>query len=58
MFSVWGSLWRDDDGATAVEYALLIAAIAAAIVVVVFAVGVRVNAAFDNMDSQLGSKMP
>ena len=37
---------RHDEGASAVEYGLLVAAIAAIIVVVVFALGSKVKAAF------------
>jgi pilus assembly protein Flp/PilA len=39
---------RDDDGASAVEYGLLVAAIAALIVIVVFALGGIVKNAFKN----------
>ena len=43
---------RHDEGASAVEYGLLVAAIAAVIVVVVFVLGGRVKAAFqDTCDS-------
>lgn len=38
---------KSDEGATAVEYGLMVAAIAAIIVVVVFAIGALVNGAFD-----------
>jgi pilus assembly protein Flp/PilA len=37
---------RRDEGASAVEYGLLVAAIAAVIVVIVFALGTKVRAAF------------
>ena len=37
---------RRDEGASAVEYGLLVAAIAAVIVVLVFALGTRVKAGF------------
>jgi pilus assembly protein Flp/PilA len=37
---------RRDEGASAVEYGLLVAAIAAVIVVIVFALGTKVKAAF------------
>ena len=40
-------LLRDEGGATAVEYALIIAAIAAVIIVVVFSVGTKVLALFE-----------
>lgn len=43
---------RDEGGASAVEYALLVAAIAAVIVLVVFAIGVFTKALFtDTCDS-------
>jgi pilus assembly protein Flp/PilA len=43
---------RDDDGASAVEYGLLVAAIAAVIVLVVFALGKVVKGSFsDTCDS-------
>ena len=39
-------LFKDQDGATAVEYGLIVAAIAAVIVATVFALGGKVNTAF------------
>jgi pilus assembly protein Flp/PilA len=42
------ALLKKDDGASAVEYGLLVAAIAAIIVVVVFALGGYVKGAFDD----------
>ena len=42
------SMLKNDDGASAVEYGLLVAAIAAIIVVVVFALGGYVKGAFDD----------
>ncbi len=38
---------RDEDGASAVEYGLLVAAIAAVIVTLVFALGGMIQGAFD-----------
>ena len=46
---VAGLLNRDDRGATAVEYGLIVAAIAAVIVVTVFALGVKIEAAFSKV---------
>lgn len=48
-----GDIWpvrflREDEGATAVEYALVAVLIAAAVVVAVGALGVSVNALFAN----------
>jgi pilus assembly protein Flp/PilA len=41
----------DDSGATAVEYGMLVAAIAAVIVTAVFLLGGKVSAAFDTMNT-------
>jgi pilus assembly protein Flp/PilA len=40
---------RDESGATAVEYALILAAIAGLIMVVVFTLGGKVKGSFDKM---------
>ncbi len=48
MFSLAKALQRDDRGATAVEYALMIAAIAAAVVATAFVLGVQVSGLFQN----------
>jgi pilus assembly protein Flp/PilA len=44
---------RDDKGASAVEYGLLVAAIAAIIVVIVFALGKLVNEGFEDTCSAM-----
>jgi pilus assembly protein Flp/PilA len=44
---------RDEEGATAVEYGIMVAAIAAVIILVVYAVGGKVNNAFENVNSAL-----
>jgi pilus assembly protein Flp/PilA len=41
-----GRLLRDESGATAVEYSLIVGGIAAVIIVVVFAIGSKVNALY------------
>ena len=51
---LWERLARDDSGATAVEYSLIIGGIAAAIIVVVYAFGSKVN----NLYSDTQSKWP
>lgn len=43
----------DEQGATAVEYGLFVAAIAAVIVAIVVALGGKINAAFTNINSAL-----
>jgi len=56
LYSKVHALWvTRDQGASAVEYGLLIAAIAAIIVGVVFAIGVKVKAGFTKTDTCLGS---
>lgn len=43
---------RDERGATGVEYGIMVAAIAAVIVAVAFALGIKVDAAFDTVIGQ------
>jgi pilus assembly protein Flp/PilA len=47
-------LWREDRGATAVEYGLIVALIAAIIVAVVATLGTQIQAAFQAVVTQLG----
>jgi pilus assembly protein Flp/PilA len=47
---------RKDDGASAVEYGLLVAAIAALIVIIVFALGGLVKGIFKNTCDEIASK--
>lgn len=47
------SFINDESGATAVEYGIMVAAIAAVIVTVVYAIGVKVDAAFDTVDAAM-----
>jgi pilus assembly protein Flp/PilA len=44
---------HDEQGATAVEYGLFVAAIAAVIVAIVVALGDKINTAFTNVNSKL-----
>ena len=46
---------KDDEGASAVEYGLLVAAIAAIIILVVFALGTYVKGAFKDTCSSFNS---
>jgi pilus assembly protein Flp/PilA len=46
-------LVRDEDGATAVEYGLIVGAIAGVIVVVVFMLGGKVTNAFNKVANKL-----
>jgi pilus assembly protein Flp/PilA len=45
-----------DEGASAVEYGLLVAAIAALVVIIVFALGSVVKSTFDRTCDEIGSK--
>ena len=42
--------FRDEEGATAVEYGIMIAAIAAVILAVVISIGTKTNTAFQKVD--------
>ena len=44
---------QDETGATAVEYALIVAAIAAVIIVAVIGIGSKVNTAFNTVNTTL-----
>jgi pilus assembly protein Flp/PilA len=46
-------LFRDEQGATAVEYGMIVAGIAAVIVTIVFGLGVKVNTAFTTVNNKL-----
>jgi pilus assembly protein Flp/PilA len=47
--------FKDEEGATAVEYGLLVALIAAVIVVIVGTLGSRISTAFQTVVTSLGS---
>ncbi|NCT40522.1 MAG: Flp family type IVb pilin [Alphaproteobacteria bacterium] len=47
---------RDEDGATAIEYGLMVAAIALAIVALVFTLGDRIEAGFQGIDDGFSSE--
>ena len=48
------SLWRDEEGATMVEYALMLALIAIVCILVVTALGTQTGVTFDNAQSSIG----
>ena len=52
--SIFRKLMKNDDGATAIEYGLIAAGIAVAIVVVVRAVGSQLVMTFNSVKSGLG----
>ena len=45
---------KEDSGATAVEYGIMVAAIAAVIILVVIAIGTKVNSAFEKVNGAMG----
>ena len=46
-------LLQDDQGATAVEYGLIVAAIAGLIIAVIFVLGGKINNTFNNVQSSI-----
>lgn len=44
---------RDENGATAVEYGLMVAAIAAVIITVVFSIGFKLNNSYTFVDGEM-----
>lgn len=48
-----GDLWFDEDAATAVEYGLIVAAIAGLIIVVIFTLGRKVKNSFNNVTNAM-----
>ena len=46
---------KEEDGATAVEYGLMVALIAVVIIVAVTAIGTSLNTTFTNVATQIGS---
>ena len=53
MFKNAMKLFKDEDGATAVEYGLIVAAIAGIIVAIVFVLGNKVKNNFNNVQSSM-----
>jgi len=44
---------KDEEGATAVEYGIMVAAIAAVIIAVVVSIGDKINTAFNKVDANI-----
>ena len=55
---VAGRLDRDDKGATAVEYGLMVSLIAVAIIVAVAAVGTNLSAMFTGVGARIATVVP
>ena len=49
------NLIRDEEGASAVEYALLVGGIAAVVMTMIYALGGSINAMFSTVNTQLAS---
>lgn len=56
-FAALGDLWRDRRGVTAIEYGLIAAGIAVAIIVTLFALGGDVSALFDSTATEVSNAM-
>ena len=52
------SLWKDEDGATAIEYGLLAALISVAIIVAVTTLGETLNGVFEEVNTELDAAAP
>ena len=50
------NFFKDEEGATAVEYGLMVAAIAAVIVTIVYSLGGQVNTAFTTVNDKMATK--
>jgi len=53
MFATLIRLWKDEDGATAIEYGLIAALIAVAAIAAMQLVGTSLTSTFNNVASQL-----
>jgi pilus assembly protein Flp/PilA len=53
MVAAMKRFWNDESGATAVEYGLMVALIAVAIIVTVGLIGTRLNAKFETVSTSL-----
>jgi len=53
MINAMKKFWNEEDGATAVEYGIMVAAIAAVIITVVISIGTKVDTAMDTVDTGL-----
>jgi pilus assembly protein Flp/PilA len=57
-FAIIHEIQDDESGATAIEYGLIAAGIAVAIIGVVFTLGDQISAFFANIQEQLAAKNP
>ena len=52
MLRICRCFWQEEEGATAVEYGIMVAAIAAVIITIVISVGSKTNSAFDKVNDE------
>ena len=55
MMNTMGQFWSDEQGATAVEYGLVVALIAVVMIVAVKALGTAISTKFDMVATELDS---
>jgi pilus assembly protein Flp/PilA len=53
MASRLKAFWRNESGATAIEYGLIAAGVALAVITVVYGLGSKLKTTFSNISSQL-----
>jgi pilus assembly protein Flp/PilA len=58
MVAMMKKLWSDESGATAVEYGLMVALIAVAIIVAVQTLGGNLSDTFDEVAGKVGEAAP
>jgi len=51
------NFWKEEDGATAVEYGVLVALIIAAVVIIIAALGQQIKAGFEKVNSVLTNNL-
>lgn len=52
------NFWKDEEGATAIEYGLIAGLIAVGIIVAVGGIGEKLKGVFEYINTTLGSKIP
>lgn len=57
MLKLLKNLWRDDEGATMVEYGIMVALIAVVCITAVAALGNQINTVFENIVAALQAAM-
>jgi pilus assembly protein Flp/PilA len=58
MFGLIKNLWNDESGATAVEYGIMVALIAVAIIVTVGLLGTALDGLFSHVEGELSGATP